>query len=121
MVDDGWIVPEAAAVSGLGTRGARAPDLRLTCAAGPYDVDLLVHERPDPGRVEMTGQVLRLDGGHDPVCGLRLDVVEAGAPGVVTAAETDRFGEFDLRLPCEGRFGLRLGRAPEAPCVLIRS
>jgi hypothetical protein len=51
---------------------------------------------------------------------LRLELVEAAGAYPVTQARTDDFGEFDMASRDKRRrYGLRVGDAPDAPCVLV--
>lgn len=94
-------------------------DFQLICGAGPYELDILVREFEAPLRLEIGGQVTRANQVHEPIANLRLVLLEAAAATEITATETDSFGEFEFDSQRQGRYGIRIGEAPDAPCVIL--
>jgi hypothetical protein len=119
VLQPGWIVPMRIAVPNDRARGAAGADLHLICGAGPYELDILMRERERAAQLEMAGQVTWGGSIYEPVSGLDLELVEARVDQSVTATQTDEFGEFDLLSPSQGVYGVRLGEAEDAPCVLV--
>ncbi len=115
----GWIVPQRIRPTRAAGRGEALVDLQLVCGAGPYELDVLLREQAKGGVLDIVGQVTLAESIYEPVARLRLDLVEARGSKTVACTETDTFGEFDLASEREGVFGLRLGDASDAPCVLI--
>ena len=115
----GWIVPQRIRTSRAAARGEALVDLQLICGAGPYELDVLLREQGNGGVLDIIGQVTRAESIYEPVSSLRLDLVEGRGSETVACTETDNFGEFDLAAEREGIFGLRLGDATDAPCILI--
>ena len=99
--------------------GGTLVDFQLICGAGPYELDILVREFEAPLRVEIGGQVTRASQVHEPIPNLRLVLLEAAAATEITATHTDSFGEFEFDSQREGRYGIRIGEAPDAPCVIL--
>lgn len=116
-VPAGWIVPQV--VSHRGSRGSALVDFQLLCGAGEYELDVLVRECTDPARFEIVGQVTRAGHIYAPVADLRLTLVRPDSARRLLDTCTDQFGEFNLSAPCKDTYGLRLGDAPDAPCVLV--
>jgi hypothetical protein len=114
-----WIVPKRI----RRPRGARAgalEDIQLICGAGPYELDILVREHDGPTQLEIVGQVTLAGRVYEPVPNLRLQLIEAHGEYPVQQARTDDFGEFDLASRAKrSRYGLRVGDASDAPCVLV--
>ncbi len=115
----GWIVPQRVRPARAAGRGEALVDLQLVCGAGPYALDVLLREQAKGGVLDIVGQVTLAESIYEPVAHLRLDLVEAAGSETVACTETDNFGEFDFASKGEGIFGLRLGDASDAPCVLI--
>jgi len=114
-----WIVPERILSDSSGLRAGALADIQLVCAAGPYEVDILVRGLEAPQALIVGGQVTRADLLLEPVEGLPVSLVDAQNMSPVAHATTDRFGEFTLACPREGQFGLRIGRSEDAPCILV--
>ena len=115
----GWIVPQRVRPAQAAGRGEALVDFQLVCGAGPYELDVLLREQAKGGVLDIVGQVTLAESIYEPVARLRLDLVEAAGSETVASTETDNFGEFDLASERESMFGLRLGDASDAPCVLI--
>jgi hypothetical protein len=114
-----WIVPKRIRRP-RGVRTGALEDIQLLCAAGPYELDVLVREHEGPTRLEIVGQVTLAGRVYEPVPNLRLQLIEAHGEYPAQQARTDDFGEFDLASgETRKRYGLRIGDAPEAPCVLV--
>ena len=115
----GWIVPQHARPGRASARCEALVDLQLVCGAGPYELDVLLREQPNRGVFDIVGQVTRAESIYEPVAQLSLQLVEAHESETVACTETNTFGEFDFAAAREGAFGLRLGDATDAPCILI--
>jgi hypothetical protein len=53
------------------------------------------------------------------VPGLALALVEPDVEGTLLTTSTDNFGEFGLSSDSGACYGLRMGEAKDAPCVLV--
>ncbi|MHC4934464.1 MAG: hypothetical protein ACYTGV_20000 [Planctomycetota bacterium] len=114
----GWYIPRRVVAAGS-TRGVAPAYLQLVSGAGPYELEVLVRKADNPARLELVGQVSNASRWYDPVADLRLELVEADSSEAVADTRTNDFGEFDLITPGEACYGLRLGDAEDAPCVLV--
>ena len=115
----GWIVPRRIRPARATARCEALVDLQIVCGAGPYELDVLLREQANRGVFDIVGQVTRAESIYEPVRQLSLQLVEARGSETVALTETDSFGEFDFASAGQGTFGLRLGDAADAPCVLI--
>ncbi len=116
--DPTWIRPRRV-VSVVGMRAGMLPDIKLICAAGPYELELRVREFANPSRLELSGQVVRADGVHEPVPELPLSLIGMTDDSLLVEGRTDVSGEFGLTLPRCGPLGLRLGLGHDAPCIAV--
>ena len=117
---DGWIIPRRIVRRRGGLGDAATADVQLLCAAGNYEVDLLVRVHRAWGEFDLLGQVTLGGSIYRPVADLELTLVEASNRREAARTQTDDFGEFDL-MSGDARivYGLRIGGGDEAPCLLI--
>jgi len=94
-------------------------DFQLICGAGDFEFDILVRELEAPLRLEIGGQVTRAGQVHEPISDLTLVLLEAAEATQITATATDEFGEFEFQSQLLGRYGIRIGEEPDAPCVAL--
>jgi hypothetical protein len=113
-----WIRPDLV-VHRRPLRTGVLADFQLICGVGDYELDILVREHEAPLRLEIGGQVTRANEVHVPVPGLELTLLDATAETVVTSTSTDEFGEFVFDSQSQDRYGIRIGIAPDAPCVIL--
>ncbi len=113
-----WLIPQTVRFR-RDQRAGMLADVQLVCGVGDFELDVFVCEREGPLRLDINGQITRAGSIHDPVADLQLSLVEPEAPSVVDGTATDRFGEFGFASLSERPYGLRLGTAADAPCVLV--
>lgn len=113
-----WIRPERV-VRTAGRRSGDLADTKLICGAGPFEVDVLVREFARAEGLEFHGQVTWAERVHEPVTGIPVALITPARNAVLGDAATNEFGEFDLRSPPMAQVGLRIGDAPDAPCLLV--
>ncbi|MDJ0975936.1 MAG: hypothetical protein QNJ98_15870 [Planctomycetota bacterium] len=113
-----WIQPEVRVRPG-GLRAGLLADYQIVCGAGEYELDVLVREFETPQRLEIGGQVTIGDAVYEPAPDVWVRIVEALSERSVGETRTDPFGEFLLASTPEGRLGVRLGEAEDAPCVQL--
>ena len=94
-------------------------DFQLICGVGEYELAILVREHEAPLRLEIGGQVTQADQVHVPVSGLEVTLLDATAETVITTTSTDEFGEFVFGSQRQDSYGIRIGEAPDAPCVIL--
>ncbi len=114
----GWIRPRRIESRHSLRTGALA-DYQLVCGAGPYELDVLVREVEETPILKYQGQVTLAGRIHEPAADLSLYLIEATTPDTLVGTNTNTFGEFGLASRRDGCYGLRLGSASEAPCVLV--
>lgn len=114
----GWLIPRRY-VRSKGMRGGMTMDFQLVCGAGPYELDVLVRGFESPRLVDIAGQITRAERLNEPVCALPLSLVEAESHRIDAATSTDDFGEFGFASRPDRMYGIQLGDAADAPCVLV--
>ena len=113
-----WIRPDRVICRRTLRMGVLA-DFQLICGVGAYELDILVREHEAPLRLEIGGQVTRANQVHVPVSDLELTLLDATAETVITTTSTDEFGEFVFDSQRQDRYGIRIGKEPDAPCVIL--
>ena len=127
-LDATWIRPRVPTSTGQRRIGALV-DLRLTCRAGAYDLDVLVRDMERPRGVEIIGQLTCADDLHIPAPDVEVSLVigDDTCPGPVSPSRaaslevvhTSAFGEFLFRRRFASVLGIKLGAANDAPTVLV--
>lgn len=117
--DSGRILVRARrAASRTDLRSGSIPDVQLVGGVGPFEVDVLIRVR-STGRIEVVGQVTRVERIQEPVGGLAVSLCDADALVAIAQTRTNAFGEFDLSGAREGRYALSLGEGRDAPWLLV--
>ncbi|MHC4550101.1 MAG: hypothetical protein ACYTEZ_15115 [Planctomycetota bacterium] len=114
-----WIVPRHLPAPPAAAGTSHLASVRIVCAAGRYELDLLLREYEAPATLRLVGQITRAGRVYEPVRDLPLVLVDAATacPGAET--RTDRFGEFDLACRVDATWVLRLGPEGTTPNVLV--
>ena len=114
----GWLRP-ASLRTGSARRTGVVSDLQLVCGVGIYELDVLVRELDRPHELEFIGQLTRADAINVPAVEVALTLVRPDEAWPIASTRSDSFGEFAFgRLP-SAAYGLRVGDADDAPCVLV--
>ena len=111
-----WVVASPV-FANVGVRSTAAGGRQVTCVAGGWQLDALLHPGSRAGAYSVSGQVVGEDGepASDLGIGLFVDLREA------QRVRTNAFGEFEFSEHEATRLGLRIGQGAAAPRVEIWS
>jgi hypothetical protein len=101
------------------TRSGVLSDTRISCLAGPLNLDLVVTEADALPRLELFGRITFLNGGVAPVPDIAIALVREEDGFVLFETTSDEFGEFIISVPSSGPVGLRVGEEADAPVVRV--